>query len=101
AGLQQLAVFGGVLGPRRIFLPLDAGIQCPADGLDALGDLAADAVARDQNCFHKLPLSAGVLPRRPPQRRALPHRGPAWQASRFFIQTIIEYIGLAWYCQRK
>ena len=53
AGGDQLAALGGIFGTGGIFLPLDAGVQRGGDGAHTLGDFTADAVARNQNCFHK------------------------------------------------
>ena len=53
AGGDQLSALGGVLGTGGKLLPLDAGVQRGGDGADALCNFTADAVARDQNCFHK------------------------------------------------
>ena len=45
--------FGGVLGTGSKLLPFNAGVQCGGYLADALGNFTANAVARNQNCFHK------------------------------------------------
>ena len=53
AGGDQLAALGGVLGTGSKLLPFNAGVQCGGYLADALGNFTANAVARNQNCFHK------------------------------------------------
>ena len=67
AGGDQLAALGGIFGTGGIFLPLDAGVQRCGDGAHTLGDFTADAVARNQNCFHKntFPFPCGPHRQRP------------------------------------
>lgn len=52
-GGDQLAALGGVLGTGSKLLPFNAGVQCGGYLADALGNFTANAVARNQNCFHK------------------------------------------------
>ena len=67
AGGDQLAALGGIFGTGGIFLPRNAGIQRSGDGAHTLGDFTADAVARNQNCFHKntFPFPCGPHRQRP------------------------------------
>ena len=98
AGGDQLAAGFGVLGTGLTLLPFNAGVQCGRDSTHAFGDLAANAIAWDQYCFHKNTFPFPVLFERLPAQGGLTQRKCcnilqlyllwAGLSTRFFIQTV-------------
>ena len=98
AGGDQLAAGFGVLGTGLTLLPFNAGVQCGRDSTHAFGDLAANAIAWDQYCFHKNTFPFPVLFERLPAQGGLAQRKCcnilqlyllwAGLSTRFFIQAV-------------